>query len=152
MHRGSCTDSSPGSTTSENNVSNRRSDLRAYGMPRFHYVEFAGIHTDPSLRCGGNRIPNSTSALMTGRLKQKGFQAAGAAAFIPSFAQGGSGSSGRSFRVNQPGHAACAQAVLPLYGMPRFHCVVFAGIRAGCSLTLHGRGGGSRGACRRTRS
>ena len=27
------------------------------GMPLLNYIEFAGIHTDPSLRCGGNRIP-----------------------------------------------------------------------------------------------
>ena len=27
------------------------------GMPLLNYIEFAGIHTDPSLRCVGNRIP-----------------------------------------------------------------------------------------------
>ena len=31
--------------------------LRFCGMPLLNYIEFAGIHTDPSLRCGGNRIP-----------------------------------------------------------------------------------------------
>ena len=31
-------------------------NLRLCDMPLFHYVEFAGIHTDPSSRCGGNRI------------------------------------------------------------------------------------------------
>ena len=31
--------------------------LRFCGMPLLNYIEFAGIHTDPSLRCVGNRIP-----------------------------------------------------------------------------------------------
>ena len=46
---------------------------------------------------------------MTGRLEQRGFRAAGAAALIPSFAREGSGSSDRSFKAIYPGHAALAQ-------------------------------------------
>ena len=77
-------------------------------MPRIRHVEFAEIHTDPSLASEGTAFPNSTSALMTGRLKQVGSRAAGAAALIPSYAREGSGSSGRSFKVADPGHAARA--------------------------------------------
>ena len=47
---------------------------------------------------------------MTGRLRQVGFRAAGAAALIPSYAQKGSGSSSRSFKATLKGHAATAQA------------------------------------------
>ena len=31
--------------------------LRLCDTPLIYYVEFAGIHTDPFLRFGGNRIP-----------------------------------------------------------------------------------------------
>ena len=56
----------------------------------------------PSLRREPH-FQNSPSALMTGRLRQVGFRAAGAAALIPSFAQEGSGSSDCSFKVVQRG-------------------------------------------------
>ena len=79
-------------------------------MPLLNCVEFTGIHADPSLATEGTAFPNSTSALMTGRLKHVGFRAAGAAALIPSFAREGSGSSGRSFKGIYLGHAAQAQA------------------------------------------
>ena len=75
-------------------------------MPLLNCIEFTVIHADPSLAAKGTAFPNSPSALMTGRLKHVGFRAAGAAALIPSFAQEGSGSSGRSFKVADPGHAA----------------------------------------------
>ena len=56
--------------------------------PFYRYVEFAGIHTNPSFASEGTASPNSTSVLMTGRLRQMGFRAAGAAALIPSSAPG----------------------------------------------------------------
>ena len=54
-------------------------------------------------------LQNSPSALMTGRLRQVGFRAAGAAALIPSCAPSGSGSSSRLFKATLKGHAATAQ-------------------------------------------
>ena len=59
----------------------------------------------------GTAFPNSPSALMTGRLRQMGFRAAGAAALIPSFTQEGSGSSSRSFKAIHTRHAARAQVI-----------------------------------------
>ena len=99
--------------------------LRACGRSLLHSVEFTGIHTDPSPRCGGNRILNSTSALMTGRLRQAGFRAAGAAALIPSSTREGSGSSIRSFRAVHQRPAARAQRILKAW--------VFRVLR-GCTL------------------
>ena len=70
------------------------------GMPLLKsYIEFAGIHSDLFFASEGTASPNSTSALMTGRLRQVGFRAAGAAALIPSSAQKRSGSSSRSFKA-----------------------------------------------------
>ena len=63
------------------------------------YIEFAGIHSDLFFASEGTASPNSTSAPMTGRLRQVGFRAAGAAALIPSSAQKRSGSSSRSFKA-----------------------------------------------------
>ena len=63
------------------------------------YIEFAGIHSDLFFASEGTASPNSTSALMTGRLRHVGFRAAGAAALIPSSAQKRSGSSSRSFKA-----------------------------------------------------
>ena len=63
------------------------------------YIEFAGIHSDLFFATEGTASPNSTSALMTGRLRQVGFRAAGAAALIPSSAKKRSGSSIRSFKA-----------------------------------------------------
>ena len=64
---------------------------------------FSSLRREPPLQ-------NSPSALMTGRLRQVGFRAAGAAALIPSCAPSGSGSSSRSFKATLKGHAATAQA------------------------------------------
>jgi len=55
--------------------------------PLKSYIEFAGIHSDLFFASEGIASPNSTSALMTGRLRQAGFRAAGTAALIPSSAQ-----------------------------------------------------------------
>ena len=63
------------------------------------YIEFAGIHSDLFFASEGTASPNSTSALVTGRLRQVGFRAAGAAALIPSSAKKRSGSSSRSFKA-----------------------------------------------------
>ena len=63
------------------------------------YIEFAGIHSDLFFASEGTASPNSTSALMTGRLRHMGFRAAGAAALIPSSAQKRSGSSSCSFKA-----------------------------------------------------
>ena len=63
----------------------------------------------PSLR-REPQFQNSPSALMTGRLGQVGFRAAGAAALIPSFAQEGSGSSLLLIQSSPEGHDAAAQA------------------------------------------
>ena len=80
------------------------------GMPLLKsYIEFAGIHSDLFFASEGTASPNSTSALMTGRLRQVGFRAAGAAALIPSSARKRSGSSSRSFKATLKGHAATAQ-------------------------------------------
>ena len=35
----------------------RIESLRLCDTPLIYYIEFAGIHTDPFLRFGGNRIP-----------------------------------------------------------------------------------------------
>ena len=85
-------------------------NLRFCGTPLYRYVEFAGIHSDLFFASEGTASPNSTSALMTGRLRHVGFRAAGAAALIPSCAQKRSGSSSRSFKATLKGHAATAQA------------------------------------------
>ena len=63
------------------------------------------------LAAEGTAFPNSPSAPMTGRLRQVGFQAAGAAALIPSFAREGSGSSSRLFKAVQKGHVVQAQVI-----------------------------------------
>ena len=86
-------------------------NLRLCDTPLIYYIEFAGIHTDPfpSLR-REPPLQNSPSALMTGRLRQVCFQAARIAAFIPSFATEGSGSSSRSFKAINKGHVTIAQA------------------------------------------
>ena len=70
-------------------------------MLLLYYVEFAGIHTDPSLRFGGNRLSKLAvrSDDRTG-LKQVGFRAA--VELHPSFPPtllSGSGSSDRSFKA-----------------------------------------------------
>ena len=58
------------------------------GMPLLKsYIGFAGIHSDLFFASEGTASPNSTSALVTGRLRQAGFRAAGTAALIPSSAQ-----------------------------------------------------------------
>ena len=66
-------------------------------------IEFAGIHTDPSLRCGGNRNPELAARSDDRAAQTTGFRAAGAAALIPSFAREESGSSSRSFKAIYPG-------------------------------------------------
>ena len=77
------------------------------GMPLLKsYIEFSGIHSDLFFASEGTASPNSTSALMTGRLRHVGFRAAGTAALIPSSAQEGSGSSSFSFKALYSGHAA----------------------------------------------
>ena len=63
----------------------------------------------PSLR-REPQFQNSPPALMTGRLRQMGFRAAGAAALIPSFAQEGSGSSALLIQSGPEGHSAPAKA------------------------------------------
>ena len=70
------------------------------GMPLLKsYIEFSGIHSDLFFASEGTASPNSTPALMTGRLRQVGSRAAGAAALIPSSARKRSGSSSRSFKA-----------------------------------------------------
>ena len=80
-------------------------------MPLYRYVEFAGIHSDLFFASEETAFPNSTSALMTGRLRHVGFRAAGSAALISSSAQKRSGSSSRSFKATLKGHAATAQVI-----------------------------------------
>jgi len=78
-------------------------------MPLLNCIEFAGIHTDPSLRCGGNRNPELDVRSDDRTSQTTGFRPAGAAGLIPSFAREGPGSSIRSFKAIYPGHAAHAQ-------------------------------------------
>ena len=64
-------------------------------MLLLYYVEFAGIHTDPSLRFGGNRLSK-----LAVRSDEVGFRAA--VELHPSFPPtllSGSGSSDRSFKA-----------------------------------------------------
>ena len=85
------------------------STLRSCGKTLLNCIEFAGIHTDPSLRCGGNRLPKLAARSDDRAAQTTGFRAAGAAALIPSFAKEKSGSFIRSFKVIYPGLAAFAQ-------------------------------------------
>ena len=77
-------------------------------------IVFAGIHTDPSSRCGGNRSSRTRRPLfMTGRLKHCGLSGGiGDAARIPSSAREGSSSSSCSSKAIDPGHDAPAQFYL----------------------------------------
>ena len=95
-------------------------NLRECGIPLWVTLNSRGFtQILPSLRREPH-FQNSPSAPMTGRLRQVGFRAAGAAALLPSFAREGSGSSGRSFKV-------------PQRGMPHSHRLV---PDAGCSIPL----------------
>ena len=87
--------------------------MKAYAYvtrPLFITLNSRGFTLILSFASEGTASPNSTSVPMNGRLRQVCFQAARIAAFIPSFATEGSGSSSRSFKAINKGHVTIAQA------------------------------------------
>ena len=75
---------------------------------------------------------------MTGRLRQVGFRAAGAAALIPSFAREGSGSSSRLFKAVQKGHVVQAQVIPEAGCRTLFH--IWNRTKTGPSTTFNSGG------------
>ena len=93
-------------------------------QPLLNYIEFAGIHTDPSLRCEGNRNPELAACSDDQAAQTTGFRAAGAAALIPFFAREGSGSSNHSFKAIYPGLVAPGQVIPGTVCALFFHCII----------------------------
>ena len=91
-------------------IKRRRSSLRLCDMSLIYYIEFAGIHTDPFFRFGGNRNPKLDVRFLKSDVSDK--CAFGLQELQPSFPPSlhpGSGSSSRSFKAINKGHVTPAQ-------------------------------------------